>query len=233
MPGRNIPLVKEQIYHVFNRGIDHRPTYTCKREYQRALETIKYYRYSSPPVKLAVYFGLGVDARDKIIRRLQTCKQLVTFLSYCFMPNHFHFLLKQETEDGISKFMSNFQNSYTRYFNIFHERKGPLFLDQFKAVRVETDDQLLHLSRYILLNPYSSCVVKSFLDVETYPWSSIKEYFGGRKDFCEINLVMSFFKSSKAYKDFVLDQADYQRRLEGIKHLSFDFEDNRRRGSLS
>ena len=135
------------------------------------------------------------------------------------MPNHFHFLLKQTAEEGIAKFMSNFQNSYTRYFNTRHNRVGPLFQGPFRAVRVETDEQLLHLSRYIHLNPYSSFVVKNIKDLEEYQWSSFKEYLGKEKGFCQKEIVMSFFKNPQDYRKFVFDQADYQRELQKIKHL--------------
>ena len=73
-------------------------------------------------------------------------------ICYCLMPNHLHLLLRQLMDGGISKFMSNFANSYTRYFNTKSKRKGPVFEGKFKAKRIETDEQLLHLSRHIHLN---------------------------------------------------------------------------------
>jgi putative transposase len=118
--------------------------------------------------------------------------------------------------------MSNFQNSYTRYFNKRHKRDGSLFLDQFKAVRVVSEQQLLHLSRYIHLNPYSSYVVKNFLELENYQWSSFPEYLGEKSGFCTTEVILSYFVSREKYKNFVLNQADYQRGLEIVKHLMFD-----------
>ena len=118
--------------------------------------------------------------------------------------------------------MSNFQNSYTRYFNKRHKRDGSLFLDQFKAVRVVSEQQLLHLSRYIHLNPYSSYVVKNFSELKNYQWSSFPEYLGEKNGFCATEVVLSFFPSREKYKNFVLNHADYQRGLEIVKHLMFD-----------
>lgn len=136
------------------------------------------------------------------------------------MPNHFHFLLKQVEEEGTSKFMSNFTNSYTRYFNVKNKRNGPLFQGKFKAIRIETDEQLLHLSRYIHLNPYSSYVVKTLKDLEKYPSSSFPEYLGkSQTSLCSKEIILGQFKNLNLYKKFVFDQADYQRRLEKIKHL--------------
>lgn len=221
MPGRLQPLVTNEIYHVLNRGIDHRTTFADRREFQRVLNTLKFYQFTSPPMRLSKFLILANNEKERITQHfLKEKEKLVEFLAFCFMPNHFHFLLKQNQDAGISKFMSNFQNSFTRYFNTRHERIGPLFLDQFKAVRIETDEQLLHVSRYIHLNPYSSFVVKNLEELEDYQWSSFPEYLSGKEEICEKEIILSFFKTRKAYKSFVFDQADYQRSLEKIKHLT-------------
>lgn len=221
MPGRNLPLVSGEIYHVFNRGIDHRPTFTNFKECQRGIATLKYYSYLSLPTKFSRFLVYPESDREEIMYALRAKNQkLVEFLSYCLMPNHFHFILRQINERGISKYMSNFQNSYTRYFNAKHERKGPLFLDQFRAVRIETDEQLLHVIRYVHLNPFSSFVVKKLEDLKDYQWSSLREYFNLEKNsFCDKSTIFPFFKNVQSLVDFVFDQADYQRKLEAIKHL--------------
>ena len=219
MPGRSLPLVRGEIYHIFNRGIDHRPTFIYKRDYTRAIETIKFYRFASPPVRLSVYLSVGVDRRDEIQRNLSSAEKLIDLFAYCLMPNHFHFLIKPLSDQGVATFLSQFQNSYTRYFNTKDKRTGPLFLDQFKAVRIETDEQLMHVQRYIHLNPYTSFVVKKLEDIFTYPWSSLKEYFEAGEGLCEKRSVLSYFKDLVDYKQFIVDQASYQRELASIKHL--------------
>ena len=135
------------------------------------------------------------------------------------MPNHFHFLLRQREKNGISIFLSNFQNSYTRYFNTQDKRVGPLFLDQFKAVRIEDEDQLLHVHRYIHLNPITSFVVKTVEKLRTYLWSSLPEYFGLTQGFCETKTILSQFRKRSAYETFLYDQIAYQQKLASIKHL--------------
>ena len=135
------------------------------------------------------------------------------------MPNHYHILLRQETENGISRFIKNIADSYTKYFNIKNERVGPLFQGQFKSVLVDSDEQLLHVSRYIHLNPYTSHIVKNVKDVVTYPWSSFNEYVLGNKEHCNPKIILSSFASGEKYNEFVLNQADYQKKLENIKHL--------------
>ena len=119
------------------------------------------------------------------------------------MPNHFHFLLEQKEDKGISKFLSNLQNSYTKFFNISHERDGSLFSDQFKAVRIETDEQLIHVSRYIHLNPHTGFVVKSLKELEEYPWSSFPDYLQTPREFVDTEFILSFFGNSQKYIKFV------------------------------
>jgi len=115
------------------------------------------------------------------------------------------------------------QNSYTKYFNFKRKRIGSLFQGIFKAIRVETDEQLIHLSRYIHLNPYSSYIVKSIKDLKTYPWSSLPDYLGKQKyPFLKKKFILDFFKSKRDYQEFVFNQADYQKELEKIKHLTWE-----------
>ena len=219
MPGRAIPLVNEEFYHIFNRGIDHRPTFLNKRDFTRAVTSIYFYRFISPPIKLSQYLRLNSQEQNGILVQLEKNKALVEILCYCFMPNHFHFLLRQKKESGIAKFMSNFQNSYTRYFNIRQQRNGPLFLGQFKAIRIETEEQLFHLTRYIHLNPYSSYLVKNLGKLKEYLWSSFPEFLERKEGFCEKKLLLNQFKNKENFEKFILSHADYQRDLEKIKHL--------------
>jgi len=219
---RKVPLVTGEIYHVFNRGIDGRITFSGIREYSRAYQIMKYYRFVSPPLKLSVFLRIG-DAKRQELKSHHGEKNLVSIMCYCFMPNHFHFLLRQETNGGISRFLSQFLNSYTRYFNTRNKRVGPLFLDDFKNVLVENEEQLLHLSRYIHLNPYSSKVVENLSDLYKYEWSSLTEYIGGSEDYvCDREMISSYFKTSESYKKFISDRADYQRELKQIENLVID-----------
>lgn len=220
MPGRLTPLVNDQIYHIFNRGIDHRPTFTSRSELTRGMIAIDYYRFVKPPRRLSKFLKLSNEEREKITKNIKSRNEkLIDILAFCLMPNHFHFLVRQLRTNGVSKFLANFQNSYTRYFNVKTRRIGPLFLDQFKAVRIETDEQLLHVSRYIHLNPLTSYVVKQFEDLIKYPWSSFIEYINVSPSVCEVNTILGFFKHPDDYVSFVKDNADYQRELDKIKHL--------------
>ena len=216
MPRRKEPLVTDEIYHVFNRGIDKRPTFTDRREFLRAVETLRFYKLINPPAKLSLFLRSQLYKEVTITDK----RNFVEVLAFCFMPNHFHFLLKQSADDGVSKFMRNFLNSYTKYFNTKHERTGPLFLGQFKAVRIEVDEQLLHVSRYIHLNPYTSYVVKEIKDLGDYEWSSFRDYLGKSDDgICMKKTLLSLAGGAQLYKQFVFNRGDYQRKLKEIEHL--------------
>lgn len=223
MPARYTPLVENYFYHVFNRGVNKRPIFKSKYEYRRFLLLLKYYNFVEYPIKFSKFMTLAHDQRSEIWNRLAKEKTNTDILSYCLMPNHFHLLLKQNNENGISKLLANLQNSYARYFNIKNERIGPLFQGQFKAIRIDSEKQLLHVSRYIHLNPYSSGIVKTTDKLLKYDWSSLPEYLNQAKfPFCKKDDILNSFRIENSYKEFLLNNADYQKELENIKHLFFD-----------
>ena len=142
------------------------------------------------------------------------------------MPNHFHLLLEQSVDNGISNFMSKFANSYTRYFNTKNKRIGPIFQGKFKSVLVETESQLLHLSRYIHLNPYSAGLAENINQLDKYQYSSLPEYLHlTNTNYCQKDIVLSYFKQKNSYRNFVYDHADHQRNLQNIKKVMLDFEE--------
>lgn len=219
---RKVPLVTGEIYHVFNRGIDSRITFSDVKEYARAYQIMKYYQFSSPPLKLSIFLRIS-DSKRQEMQEVSWGEKLVSIMCYCFMPNHFHFMLRQEMDGGISKFLSLFQNSYTRYFNTKNDRVGQLFLDNFKNVLIDGEEQFLHLSRYIHLNPFSSSIVNNLEDLYKYEWSSLGEYIGESEDYiCEKEMILSSFKTKESYKNFVSDRADYQKELKRIENLVID-----------
>ena len=130
------------------------------------------------------------------------------------MPNHIHLLVHQESETPISKFMQTLNTAYSMYFNLKHRHIGHLFQGKFKYVLVETDEYLVHLSRYIHLNPASAGIVKK---PEDYQWSSYNHYLNIDKlEFIEEKPILSYFSSKNLlddYKDFVESRIDYQREI--------------------
>lgn len=225
MPYRKIVLANNEIYHVVNRSVAQIPIFEGIRDYQRALEVIDFYRRVKPSLSFSHYKRLPKEEKERFYENLKKKKHLVEILTFCLMPNHFHFLLRQNKDGGISTFMRTLQNSYARYFNTKYKRAGALFQSMFKAVRIETDEQLIHVSRYIHLNPVSAYLIE-INDLEDYPWSSFPIYLGKSKElFINPNSILSHFKSKSVYKEFVFDQADYQRKLQRIKNFNLVLEE--------
>lgn len=212
---RKVPLVKGEVYHIFNRSIAEYKIFNNKWEYLRMMEIIRYYRGE----KRGIRFSKWKEMKEKgfFHENLSNQDKFVDIIAYCLMPTHIHLILKQLKDKGISFFMSQIANSYARYFNIKHKRKGPLWEREFQNVLVTNDEQLLHLTRYIHLNPTSASLVKRPQD-----WisSSYREFLGEINEpericdfsnFLDINLTF--------YRKFVEDRISYQRDLEKIKHL--------------
>ena len=221
MPRRKSPWVSGEIYHVFNRSIAKQPIFLNMNDYQRAIEVISFYLFQKPRLRFSHFNRLPINQRQKFLKQMKNeNRKLVEVLAYCIMPNHFHFLLKQLENQGISKFMNNFQHSYANYFNLKNKRTGSLMQAMFKGVRIETDEQLLHVTRYIHLNPVTSFIIK-IADLSEYPWSSFKEYM--TNDLIVTSKpILGYFKSKGAYKEFVFNQTDYQQKLAIMKHLSLE-----------
>ena len=219
---RLTPLVNEHYYHLYQRGADKRPIFKDKRDYSRMYAVLKYYLQISPPMKFSKYLSCSKE-RNKII--LKKTDKIITHLEIiCFalMPNHFHLLVKQTKDNGISKYMKNISDSYTKYFNQKYKRNGALFQGPFKTVYIESDEQLWHLSRYIHLNPLTSFVVKNFQRLSEYEWSSLPQYIGKNDGFCKTDIILASYPSREKYCSFLENRAEYQQQLETIKHLCLE-----------
>lgn len=224
MPARNTPLVNGEIYHLFNRGNGSIPIFKSAYDYRKFIEIFLYYQNTNPPIRLSQFNNLLQDKKLQIEKELQIKKDfLVEILAYCLMPNHFHLLVKQIKDNGIYNFARKISDSYSHHFNIKNERKGSIFEGRFKATRVETNDQLLHISRYIHLNPHSSFLIKDIFSLKNYSFSSFPEYLGlTSNSHCQKEIILCQFKDIQSYQNFVFDQADYQRTLDQIKHQTFE-----------
>jgi putative transposase len=220
MPARIYPLVTNEIYHVVNRGNGSIPIFKTSKDYFKFIEIISYYRNAIVTTRLSKFNLLPLEERQHLIREITKNQDyLIEIIAYCLMPNHIHLLIKQTKDKGILKFIMQSFNSYSKYFNIDNKRKGSLFEGRFRAVRIETNEQLLHVSRYIHLNPYSSFLTKDIQALAKYPYSSLPEYLGtAGANICSKNIVLDQFKNPNEYWKFLLDQADYQRNLDLIKH---------------
>lgn len=209
MPYRKTVFLNDHFYHIYNRGVEKRKIFSDVSSYNRFIDTLYYYQFSGPKPKFST---------QKRFRRIDFNKnpKIIEIICYCLMPNHFHILIKQLKKGGIQEFIRKALNSYTKYFNTKNKRVGPLFQGEFKDTFIETEEQLLHLSRYIHLNPYVSEITEN---LETYPYSSYPNYIKkSNSSICSPDFIMSFFKNS-SYEEFTNNHKDYAKSIERIKHL--------------
>lgn len=211
MPYRKISFENEHIYHIYNRGVEKRKIFTSNRDYQRFIQSFIYYTFAENKLRFA---------RFRPVDMFTLNKKRVEVLAYCLMPNHFHMILREISDGGISNSIGQLSNSYTKYFNTKYKRVGPLFQGNFKAVWIENTEQLVHVSRYVHLNPYVANIVEKNIN---YRYSSLEEYLNG-KGFCNRNYIMELFETSNDYNNFVFDNLDYGKSLEIVKHQLIDEE---------
>lgn len=216
----NCPLVTDGVYHICTKSIAGFKIFNSDSEFTRIQDVYRYYEFEKPPMRFS-YFFRQKQMNDKKKEKYFTnsskkVKRIVDILAYCVMPTHIHLILKQLKENGISVFMKNVLNSYTRYFNTKHKRKGPLWEGRFKRACVDTDEYLLHLTRYIHLNPVTAYITNKS---EKWQWSSYTEYISKSEsnNICRYQDILNIKPSS--YRKFVEDNRDYQRKLAKIKHL--------------
>jgi putative transposase len=222
MPYRNEVLAPKEIYHIFNRGVAALPIYLVSRSYLRFLDLVDYYRFSNTPFSFSSLLDLPREERMSLLARLRKENAIhVEILAFCLMPNHFHFLLKQLTDKGISKFIAKITNGFSHYFNIRHDRSGHLFQGNFGAVRIEDDEQFMHVSRYIHLNPVTSYLI-GIENLSSYESSSYPEYIDKSSGFTNVKESLSYFNDPRKYKEFVEDHADYSKKLADIEHLTLE-----------
>lgn len=220
---RKIQLAEGQVYHVFNRSIAHFQIFNEKYDSQRMLHLFKYFQVKDPPMKFSYFNKLDLVKQNGFYNYLESLNKgklnIVQIIAYSTMPTHIHLILKQLEPNGISLFMSNVLNSYSRYFNTKHKRKGPLWESKFQNVLVDTDEQLLHLTRYLHLNAVTAKLVEHPQDWE---FSSYNEYISKDTDhpLCDFHDLLTIVP--KEYKKFVNDRIGYQRELSIIKKYLID-----------
>lgn len=199
MSARRVIFGAQGFYHVYNRGHNKQTIFHDARDYRRYLTRLGEYLKKHP----------------------------VTLLAYCLMPNHIHLLLRQDGEEPIDRFIHRLHTAYTMYFNKKYEKVGAVFQGRFKAKLIDTEEYLLHVSRYVHINPVELIHAQGralSVKLAAYPWSSYGEYLEPRgKLLCDPTLVLSYFfklptQGRTTYRSFVDEYLGVARaeRLEEI-----------------
>ncbi|MGD8778500.1 MAG: transposase [Ignavibacteria bacterium] len=159
---RKGPLISGNYYHIFNRGNNHQDIFIEKKNY--------YY-----------FFKKIVNAFDDKIE----------LICYCFMPNHYHLIVHSNEDNSISIAMQKIATGYSRAINKAYQRNGHLFEGSYKNKLIPNNDYLLHLSRYIHLNPLKAKLIKK---IEEWIFSSYLDYTGKRRNaFLKMNTILEQF----------------------------------------
>ena len=178
------PLAPNEHYHLYNRGTDRRVIFNTQADYERFLGLL-YLSNNTQPTNLSNYRGSTLTQWLEVERQ----EPLVDIYAYCLMPNHFHLLVRQREEGGVSRFMQKLVTGYTMYFNKINDRTGSLMQGKFKSSHADSDQYFKHLFSYIHLNPVKlidpkwkeagiadKAQARTYL--ETYRYSSYLDYCG-------------------------------------------------------
>ena len=183
-------MVTDEIYHVYNRGVDKRNIFQNTYDLERFFQSMQEFNCVEPIG--SIFENSYLKRRQLELGHPMSKFQLVEFVAYCLNPNHYHFLIKQTADKGIEKFMQRVGNGYTKYFNNKHKRNGVLFQGKFKSEHIDSNDYLLHASVYVNLN-------NNFRgETPTLSKSSWDEYVGSPPTkICKTDIVLEQFKDSK------------------------------------
>ena len=198
---RKTKFANNEYYHIYNRGVDKREIFCEEKDYLRFLKSIREFNDNTG------YFQRDYEKRTKLtgqksdFRYLKSdFEQLVEIICYCLNPNHYHFILKQLAENGITLFMRKLGTGYTNYFNKKYNRSGSLFQGKFKSVHIDSNEYLLWLSGYVNGNIEIHGIDKA----KKHKWCSYSDYLGKRKGtLCKKEIVLSQFKNLEEYENFV------------------------------
>jgi len=216
---RKDPFITSEYYHIYNRGIDKRIIFKSHKDYERFIMLLYVSNTQTESFRLDNLINQQHKTFDEILI-LDKGEPIVSIGTWCLMPNHFHLLVRQEVDGGITKFMRKLGVGYSMFFNIKYQRTGSLFGGLFKSKLIGVDDNYMRqLFGYIHINPLEIKFPKwkeqikqvkqerfllNFL--ESYPYSSYQDYLGN--DRVEKNIIKrenfpEYFENSQSFKDFV------------------------------
>ena len=179
MPKRFIPFSDGNIYHVYDKTVESIRIFSNDTISTRFINTLTYYRSLKSTMRYSYLKSCRYGIADQIMKKVVDEGSFrIQILAYCLMPNHYHLLVRQLHPNSIEDTMIKTLISITRLYNTIHDRKDPVFLTQFKAKRIRSEEQLLFVSRYIHVNPYTSGLIKKINGIYSYRFSSINAYMG-------------------------------------------------------
>jgi putative transposase len=186
-----------EIYHIYNRTVAKEAAFTRLSDKKRCLDLLKYYRFKHS-IRFSAFRLLSLEKKDRYLAIITQNSPLVEIFAYVIMPDHYHLLLRPIAEDGARIFLTNFQNSYAKYYNLKYSRHGSLFQNRYKARRIIDTEDFKGVSRYIHLNPLSADII-SKKKMLIAPWSSLYYYKKSKGSFINTDAILDEFGSLKKY----------------------------------
>ena len=206
---RKKPFVENEYYHTYSRGVEKRKIFLNTKDYDRFVALL-YIMNQDIPFRMDNFLQAHKNNLREIFQEKRQ-KSLVSILGYCLMPNHFHLILYEHTEGGISKFMGKVLTAYSMYFNTKYERSGPLLTRPFRSEHISNESQFMYIFSYIHLNPLSIIdktwkaegiknknKAKEF--VEKYQYSSYQDFLGNNRPesvIIDFSLIPEYIKGMK------------------------------------
>lgn len=188
---RRVPFENGEYYHIFNRGVDKRKIFNHKQDYLRFLQSLDEFNQFKPVGSLFIKNRLK---KNLVAVELLSENKLVEIVSFNLLPNHYHLILKQIIDGGISEFMKRVNGGYTQFFNFHNERDGALFQGRFKSIHIDSNEYLLYLSAYINGNRR----VHGLLERESF--CSLDYINSG---LVNLKIILNDFKNLDEYKKYV------------------------------
>jgi REP element-mobilizing transposase RayT len=224
---RKTEFVDGEYYHIYNRGVDKRDIFIDDKDYKRFLLSMNLLNNEKAVGSIRDRLKL-LKERERIVANrasnpvgtgvesLFAVKPLVTIVAYCLNPTHYHFILKQNTENGITEFMKKIGSGYTSYFNKKHKRSGSLFQGRFKSVHIDSNEYLLYLTTYVNKNNY----IHGY-DNENWIYSSELDYIGKRNgNLCDREIILGQFNNDcKKYEEFMKENVLYLKNKKDLERL--------------
>lgn len=212
---RRITFYNKSFYHIFNRGVRKSQIFFDDKDYLRWKKLLHWcnnYNYSYSQylerLKSASLKGGDPEALEKVIQDMKYLRPLVEIHAYAEMPNHYHLLLRQIEDSGISTFMHRLSTAYAMYINTKYDLKGALLEGPFKGVEIEDDVQLDQTYKYIHINPLAAGLVTK-QKLITYPWSSLPEYMNkNKKDIVTTNYFAGRLGTPSKILSFILSETN-------------------------
>lgn len=203
MANRKTSFAVEEHYHIYNRGVDKRIIFVDGHDMRRFFQSMIEFNTIAPIGSLYENSFLQLGSLTAKLK-----ERLVNIIAYCLNPNHFHLILEQLVDGGISEFMKRLGGGYTGYFNKKHKRGGSLFQGVFKDIHIDSNEYLLHASAYVNLNDQVHQLGGETPEL-VESMSSWGEYMNKEiKGICEKEIILGQFKDINEYKEFAFSSLE-------------------------